>query len=119
RAVMNTERVRRRRSWNAWGGTLAAAALLAGILLVQPSILGQSGNLHAELTQAKQQSATLEDSLQQYDVDGRVLSGHCAAGGAGGSSRAGADWAARRVLLQRQPRPHRGGRRYAGGCGRR
>src|SRR5207237_1160997 len=158
RAVMNTERVRRRRSWSAWGGTLAAAALLAGILLVQPSILGQSGNLHAELTQAKQQSATLEDSLQQYDVDGRVLSGHCAAvvaeledrisvidgslatlmqrdvgerdgdvhdaGGAAtagtcASSRACGGWAARRVLLQRQPRPDRGRRRYAGGCGRR
>jgi len=35
--------------------------------------------LHAELTQAKQQSATLEDSLKQYDIDGRVLSGHAAA----------------------------------------
>ena len=37
------------------------------------------GKLHAELRQAKQQSATLEDSLQQYDIDGRVLSGHAAA----------------------------------------
>jgi hypothetical protein len=27
----------------------------------------------------KRQSATLEDSLQQYDIDGRVLSGHAAA----------------------------------------
>jgi hypothetical protein len=27
----------------------------------------------------KQQSATLEDSLQRYDTDGRVLSGHAAA----------------------------------------
>src|SRR5260370_1779096 len=79
RAAVQAQRVRRRRGWSEWGGTLAAAALLAGVLLVQPSILGQSGNLHAELTQAKQQSATLEDSLQQYDVDGRVLSGHCAA----------------------------------------
>jgi hypothetical protein len=79
RAVMHAERLRRRRSWSAWGGTLAAAALLAGILLIQPSIVGESGNLHAELTRAKQQSATLEDSLQHYDVDGRVLSGHCAA----------------------------------------
>src|SRR6266508_2963199 len=33
----------------------------------------------AELSQVKQQSATLEDSLKQYDVDGRVLSGHAAA----------------------------------------
>jgi hypothetical protein len=31
------------------------------------------------LSKAKQQSATLEDSLQQYDIDGRVMSGHAAA----------------------------------------
>jgi hypothetical protein len=79
RAALHADRARRRRSWSAWGGTLAAAALLAGILLVQPSIVGESGNLHAELVQAKQQSATLEDSLKQYDLDGCVLSGHAAA----------------------------------------
>src|ERR671922_308464 len=62
RAVLQADRTRRHRSWKAWGGTLAAAALLAGVLLVQPSIVGESGNLHAELSQAKQQSATLEDS---------------------------------------------------------
>jgi Skp family chaperone for outer membrane proteins len=47
-------------------------------LLVQPSS-GQHGKLHAELSQAKQQSATLEDSLQRFDVESRVLSGHAAA----------------------------------------
>jgi hypothetical protein len=76
RAGMRTERSRRRRTWGAWTGSLAAAAALTGILLV-PS--GKSGSLHAELSQVKQQSATLEDSLQQYDLDGRVLSGHAAA----------------------------------------
>lgn len=75
-AVLRTERSRKRRTWGAWTGTLAAAAALTGILLMQP---GQSTQAHAELSQAKQLSATLEDSLQQYDIDGRVLSGHAAA----------------------------------------
>jgi hypothetical protein len=35
--------------------------------------------LHAELSQVKQQSATLEDSLKQFDVESSVLSGHEAA----------------------------------------
>jgi len=72
---LRAERAQRRRTWSTWGG-LAAAAALAGILLV-PS--GRSGKLHAELSQAKQQSATLEDSLQRYDVEERVLSGRAAA----------------------------------------
>ncbi|HWC73546.1 MAG TPA: hypothetical protein VG454_06385 [Gemmatimonadales bacterium] len=76
RAVMRAERSRKRRTWGAWTGSLAAAAVLAAILLMQPR---QAPQLHAELNQAKQQSATLEDSLQQYDIDGRVLSGHAAA----------------------------------------
>src|SRR6058998_3581029 len=76
KAVIRAERSRKRRTWRAWTGSLAAAAVLAGILLMQP---GQSGQLYAELSKAKQQSATLEDSLQQYDIDGRVLSGHAAA----------------------------------------
>ncbi len=74
--VLRAERSRRRRTLGAWAGSLALAAALAGILLVQPS--GQA-QLHAELSKAKQQSATLEDSLQRYDVEGRVLSGTAAA----------------------------------------
>ena len=76
RAVLRVERSRRRRTWGAWAGSLAAAAALTALLLVQPSA---NGSLHAELSQAKLQSATLEDSLQRYDVDGRVMSGHAAA----------------------------------------
>jgi hypothetical protein len=76
RSVLRAERSRRRRTLGAWTGSLAAAAALTALLLVQPS---GSGSLHAELSQAKQQSATLEDSLQQYDIEGRVLSGHAAA----------------------------------------
>lgn len=74
-AVIRAERSRKRRTWS-WTGSLAAAAVLAGILLMQPN--GQN-TLYAELNRAKQQSATLEDSLRQYDIDGRVLSGHAAA----------------------------------------
>jgi len=76
-AVLRAERSRKRRTWGAWSGSLALAATLAAILLVQP--VGQGGNLHAELSKAKQQSATLEDSLKQYDVEGSVLSGQEAA----------------------------------------
>jgi anti-sigma factor RsiW len=75
RAQIRTQRSRRRRTWGTWTGSLALAATIAAILLIQPS--GQG--LSAELSQVKQQSATLEDSLQHYDIDGRVLSGHAAA----------------------------------------
>ena len=78
RAVLHAERSRRRRTWGTWIGSLALAAVIAGILLLKPPS-GTTGTLYAELSQAKQQSATLEDSLQQYDTDGRVLSGHAAA----------------------------------------
>ena len=74
-AVIRAERSRKRRTWS-WTGSLAAAAVLAGILLMQPN--GQN-TLYAELNRAKQQSATLEDSLKQFDVEGSVLSGHAAA----------------------------------------
>src|SRR5881296_1322948 len=77
-AALRVERARRRRTWGTWTGSLALAATIAAVLLVHPSS-GNTGKLHAELRQAKQQSATLEDSLQQYDIDGRVLSGHAAA----------------------------------------
>src|SRR5262245_56379593 len=62
-AVLRAERSRRRRTWGAWTGSVALAASIALILLVQTG----STNLHAELSKAKQQSATLEDSLQQFD----------------------------------------------------
>ena len=75
REAVRVERVRRRRTWGAW--SLAAAAVVAGVLLVPR--FGNRGTLHAELSQAKQQSATLEDQLGRYDVHGRVLSGRTAA----------------------------------------
>jgi hypothetical protein len=75
RGTLRAARARRRRTWGTWTGSLALAATIAAVLLLRPS----DGSLHAELSEAKQQSATLEDSLQQYDIDGRVLSGHAAA----------------------------------------
>ena len=75
RDTARVERTRRRRSWSRWG--LAAAAALVGVLLVPQ--FGKRGELRAELSQAKGQSATLEDQLQNYDVDGRVLTGRMAA----------------------------------------
>lgn len=74
RDVLRAGRSRRRRVWGV--GSLAAAAALAGVLLLQPS--RDHGALHAELAQIKEQSATLEDALQRYDVEGRVLSGRAA-----------------------------------------
>jgi hypothetical protein len=74
-AVLRAARSRRRRTVGAWTGSLALAASITLLLLVQP----QGATLHAELSKAKQQSATLEDSLQQFDLEGRVLSGHAAA----------------------------------------
>jgi hypothetical protein len=75
-AVLRAERSRRRRTWGTWSGSLALAATIAAVLLIQPSGLS---TVHAELSKAKQQSATLEDSLKQFDVEGSVLSGHAAA----------------------------------------
>src|SRR5881628_2127262 len=74
KSALHAQRSHRRRTWGTWTGSLALAATIAGILLIKPV-----PGLHAELSQVKQQSATLEDSLQQYDIDGRVLSGHAAA----------------------------------------
>jgi anti-sigma factor RsiW len=77
-AVLRAERGRRRRTWGTWTGSLALAATIAAVLLLKP-VSGDRGMIHAQLSQAKRQSATLEDSLKQYDTDGRVLSGHAAA----------------------------------------
>jgi len=76
KAALRAERSRRRRSWGAWTGSLALAATIAAVLLMRPT---KTNTAYAELSQAKQQSATLEDSLKQVDTDGRVLSGHAAA----------------------------------------
>ncbi len=76
RSALRAQRSRRRRTWGAWTGSLALAATIAAVLLMQPVT---PSTAHAELNQVKRQSATLEDSLQRYDTDGRVLSGHAAA----------------------------------------
>jgi anti-sigma factor RsiW len=78
RAQVRAQRVRRRRVWSSW--SLAAAAAMAGVLLLRPAGGGSgNGELHAQLAEVKQQSAVLEDELQRYDLEGRVLSGRAAA----------------------------------------
>src|SRR6266704_1117924 len=54
---------------------LLAAAAIAGLIVFRP----WADSLHAELSQAKQQSATLESTLQQVGGDDRVMSGREAA----------------------------------------
>jgi len=66
---------RRRQRWMASG--LAAAAVLAGVLVLRPH---QPTPAYAQqLAQAKQQSASLEAELQSLDPDSRVESGRAAA----------------------------------------
>jgi len=75
RAAIVAQRVQRRHRWMGIG--LAAAAGLAGFLIIRP-IMGEK--VYAEqLAQAKQQSAQLESTLRDYDPDSRVVSGRSAA----------------------------------------
>lgn len=75
REAARAVRGRLRRRWG-WVG-LAAAASLAGVIVLRP---GSGGTLYAdELARVKQQSASLEATLQRYDPDGRVVSGRSAA----------------------------------------
>lgn len=67
-------RTRGRRLWVARG--LAAAALIAGVAVFRP--FGGTSAYAEELERAKQQSASLETELQQYDPDSRVVSGRSA-----------------------------------------
>jgi hypothetical protein len=75
RAQVVAAQARRRHRWV--GSGLAAAALLAGVMVFQP--FRASRAFGVELAQAKQQSASLETELQQYDPDSRVESGRAAA----------------------------------------
>lgn len=71
RDAITAERTRRRRRWTRAGWALAAA--LAGLMVVRPLL--QRPVLADELAQAKQQSAQLENTLQDADPEGRVVSG--------------------------------------------
>lgn len=77
RAQVVAAQSRRRHQWVASG--LAAAALLAGLFVFRPASGPSQAAFGAELAQAKQQSASLEDELQQFDPDSRVESGRAAA----------------------------------------
>src|SRR5206468_9759998 len=69
------ERRRRRERWGVSG--LAAAAALAALLVFRP--FWSKPVDAAELARVKAQSATLEQQLERYDPDARVMSGRAAA----------------------------------------
>lgn len=73
RARVLETRARRRRGWTVG---LAAAAVIAGLVVVRPFHPGRAEA--AALAQAKRQSASLEAELQRYDPDSRVESGRAA-----------------------------------------
>jgi len=71
-------RARTRRLWVARG--LAAAAMIAGVAVLRP--FGGTSAYAEDLERAKQQSASLEAELQQYDPDSRVVTGRAASAAA-------------------------------------
>jgi hypothetical protein len=75
RDTVLAERRRRRERLGVW--SVAAAAVVAGLVVFRPFWTGPVAG--AELARVKQQSATLEQQLQRYEPDGRVTTGREAA----------------------------------------
>lgn len=71
RDAIVVQRTQRRRRWAGYG--LATAAAVVGVMVLGPAF-GNTG-IAEELAQAKQQSAQLESTLQDYDQENRVMSG--------------------------------------------
>ena len=71
RQTIVAQRTVRRRRWTGYG--LATAAALVGVMVIGPAF-GNTG-IAEELEQAKQRSAQLESTLQDYDPENRVMSG--------------------------------------------
>jgi hypothetical protein len=71
RDTIVVQRTQRRRRWAGYG--LATAAAIVGLMVLGP-MFGNIG-IADELAQAKQQSAQLESTLQDYDPESRVMSG--------------------------------------------
>lgn len=71
RETIVAQRTQRRRWWTGFG--LATAAAIVGVMVLGPA-LGNTG-IAEDLAQAKQQSAQLETTLQDYDPENRVMSG--------------------------------------------
>jgi hypothetical protein len=74
RTAVVATRARRNRRWAAW--SMAAAAVLAGVLVFNPFSPPPAS---ADLAQVKAQSAALESRLQAPESEGRVVSGRDAA----------------------------------------
>lgn len=73
REALRLQRRQRRRVLAGWG-SLAAAAMVATVLVVQPPAVSDSGQL-AQLDTIKQRSASLEDRLDREQLSNRVMSG--------------------------------------------
>ena len=73
RETLRVAKARRRRSMAGWG-SLAAAATIATLLVVNP-FAGHDGQALADLADFKEQSATLENRLAGSHLQGRVMSG--------------------------------------------
>ena len=71
RDTIVAQHTQRRRRWAGYG--LATAAAIVGLMVLGP-MFGNIG-IADELAQAKQQSAQLESTLQDYDPESRVMSG--------------------------------------------
>lgn len=71
RDAMRVERRRRRRVWSLVG--LAAAATIAGLLVLRPSSPGQA--YADEIAQMKERSAEIESELSLLAPEGRVVTG--------------------------------------------
>ena len=71
RQTIVAQRTEHRRRWTGTG--LAIAAALIGVMVIGPAF-GNTG-IAEELAQAKQRSAQLESTLQDYDPENRVMSG--------------------------------------------
>lgn len=76
RELVVAARARRQRRWVASG--MAAAALIAGVIVMRP-FSGGSQPFVAQLEDVKHESASLEAELGRYDLDSRVVSGRAAA----------------------------------------
>lgn len=74
RAALRVQRRQRRRVMAGWG-SLAAAATIAAVLVVQPATTPNAGAQLAQLDTIKQRSASIEGRLDREQLANRVMSG--------------------------------------------
>ena len=74
RGALRVQRHQRRRVMAGWG-SLAAAAVIATVMVIQPATTPQSGTQLAQLDTMKQRSMSLEGRLVREQLSNRVMSG--------------------------------------------